>query len=400
MVQPMSEPADLTDSPHFSLVSGGLLFRLFRKSHLCGEMMELLPRRMLVMVCIAWLPLLVLSAFAGNALGGSLGIPFLYDIDAHARFLVALPLLIAAEVVVHNNIWPSLRRFVEREIVVREDLPAFRSARDSALRMRNSLIPELVLLIFVYTAGQWLWRTQIALAGATWYANPQGADLHLTLAGYWYVFLSIPIFQFILVRWYLRLFIWFQLLWRISRLNLRLDAANPDRAGGLKFLGRVSFSFLLFLFAEGVLLAGLFGDRVILQGMSFLALKATAASVVVFWVLVLLAPLMMFSPMLYRAKEAGRNEYGALANRYLAEFRTKWMLGNQPAGEQLLGSGDIQSLADMENTYDAVRQMRIVPFGLTEIGVLAAVTVAPLLPFALTLFSVDQLVDHLFKIIF
>ncbi len=362
--------------------------------------MELLPRRMLVMVCIAWLPLLVLSAFAGNALRGTLGIPFLYDIDAHSRFLIALPLLIAAEVVVHNNIWPSLRRFVEREIVVREDLPAFRSTLDSALRIRDSLIPEVVLLIFVYTAGHWLWRSQIALAGATWYANPQGADLNLTLAGYWYVYLSIPIFQFILVRWYLRLFIWFHLLWRISRLDLRLDAANPDRAGGLGFLGRVSYSFLLFLLAEGVLLAGLFGDRVVLQGMSFLAFKATAASVAVFWVLVLLAPLMMFSPMLYRAKEAGRNDYGSLANRYLAEFRRKWILGDHPAGEQLLGSGDIQSLADMENTYDAVRQMRIVPFGLMEIGVLAAVTVTPLLPFALTLFSVDQLVDHLFKIIF
>lgn len=391
---------DPAESPHFSLVSGGLLFRLFRWSHLCGEMLELLPRRMLIVVCIAWLPLLVLSAFAGNALGGALSVPFLYDIDAHARFLVALPLLIAAEVVVHHEIWPSLRLFTERDIVVREDLPAFRSALDSALRIRNSFIPEVFLLILVYTVGQWWWRSQMALAGATWYANPQGAHLHLTVAGDWYVFVSIPIIQFILVRWYLRLFIWFQLLWRISRLNLRLDAANPDRAGGLNFIGKVSYSFLLFLLAQGVLLAGVFGDRVVLQGMSFLAFKATALSVVVFWVLVLLAPLMMFSPMLYRAKDAGRTEYGSLANQYLAEFRRKWILGDHPAGEQLLGSGDIQSLADMENTYDAVRRMRMVPFGLTEIGALAAVTVAPLLPFALTLFSVDQLVDHVFKIIF
>jgi hypothetical protein len=134
--------------------------------------------------------------------------------------------------------------------------------------------------------------------------------------------------------------------------------------------------------------------------MSFLAFKATALSVVVFWVLVLLAPLTMYWPMLYRAKEAGRNDYGSLANRYLAEFRRKWLAGDPPVDEQLLGNDDIQSLADMENTYEAVRRMRMVPFGLMEIGVLAAVTVAPLLPFALTLFSVDQLVDHVFKIIF
>lgn len=72
---------------------------------------------------------------------------------------------------------------------------------------------------------------------------PEGTQLHLTYAGYWHAFVSIPIFQFILVRWYLRLFIWFQFLWRVSRLNLRLIATHPDRAAGIGFLAASPLPF-------------------------------------------------------------------------------------------------------------------------------------------------------------
>jgi len=400
MVQPMSEPRDLIDSPHFSLVSGGPLFQLFRRTRLSGDSLERLPRRILAISCVAWLPLLLLSAFTGKALGHGIRIPFLYDIDAYVRFLIALPVLIAAEVVVHKRIWPCLQRFVTRDIVPEQDLPAFHSAIDSALRIRNSVALEVGLIIYVYTVGHWIWRSRIALGEATWYASFQGTHMHLTPAGYWYVFFSIPIFQFILARWYLRLFIWFRLLWRVSRLDLRLEAAHPDRAGGLGFLGKSSYAFAPILFAQGALLAGVFADRVVLEGQPFLGFKVVAASLIIFWAWVLLAPLGVFTPHMWRAKHVGRAEYGLLASRYLAEFKEKWILGGCPKGEELLGSADIQSLADMENTCDAVGRMRLVPFGPSEITVLAAVTLAPLLPLMLTVYSLDQVVARVLKMMF
>src|SRR5271154_2686640 len=111
----------------------------------------------------------------------------------------------------------------------------------------------------------------------------------------------------------------------------------------------------------------------------------------IFWILVLLGPLAMFTRHLWRANREGQREYGLLASRYLAEFRKKWTLGVNPNGEELLGSSDIQSLADMANSYDVVRRMRLVPFGLREISILAAVTLAPLLPLTLTAYSLDQI---------
>jgi hypothetical protein len=385
--------------PQFSLVLGGPLFQLYRRAHLSGDALEMLLRRVLAITLFAWLPLLFLSVLEKHAVGGAIRIPFLRDIEANVRFLVALPVLIIAELVVHKRISP-VRRFVERSIVVTEDLPAFDAAVNSALRVRDSMTVELVLLVLVYTLGLWTWRSQIALGEPTWYATLAAKQLHLTLAGYWYVFVSIPVFQFILLRWYVRLVIWFRLLWQISRLNLHLTAAHPDRAGGIGFLGKSSYAFSPILFAEGTLLAGLIASRVLYEGRALLSFKMQAAGFVGFFVLVILGPLVMFTPLLDRTRRKGSAGYGLLANRYLFRFEEKWISGAASETSELLGTKDIQALSDVANIYAAVRQMRLVPFGSQDITRLAFATAAPLLPLMLTIFPLGELVKILIKTVF
>ena len=386
--------------PDFSLVLGGPLFRLCRRSHLSGEVLERLGRRIVVITLVAWVPLLLLAVFEGQTFGGAIKIPFLQDIEANARFLVALPVLIIAELVVHRRISPLVRKFVDRRIVVTADLPRFDAAVNSALRARNSTTLEATLLALVYTVGLWIWRNQIALGAATWYARPDAAHLHLTLAGYWYAWVSIPLFQFILLRWYMRLLIWFRLLWQISRLNLHLTAAHPDGAGGIGFLGKSSYAFAPILFAEGTLLSGLIASRVLHEGRSLISFKMEAPGLVAFFVLFIFGPLLMFSPRLEHAQRKGSAQYGLLANRYIFGFEEKWITGGVPAVNELLGTSDLRSLADLGHSCSVVEDMRIVPFGLRDVTRLAVVTVAPLLPLMLTMFSPQQLLAALLKIVF
>jgi hypothetical protein len=258
---------------------------------------------------------------------------------------------------------------------------------------------EVALAILIWTAGHWLWRSEIALSADSWYATLQGTRWHLTPVGYWYAFVSIPFFQFILMRWYLRLLIWFRFLWQVSRLNLRLIPTHPDRAGGLAFLGKGSWAFSPILFAQGALLSGIIATQILFEGKSLPAFKGEIAGFVVFFVLFILGPLIMFSPQLARAKRGGLAEYGQLATRYVQGFEDKWVRGGAAEGGELLGSGDIQSLADLGNSYAVVREMRAVPFGLQDIGQLAAATAAPLLPLALTIFSLEDLIVRLVKIV-
>lgn len=395
----MTKPVNIDKPPDFSLVLGGPLFQFYRRARLSGAALEFARRRVVVIMVVAWLPLLLLSLLGGQALRGTSAIPFLYDIEAHVRFLIALPLLIAAELIVHSRLQPTVIRFVERGIIVPEDMPKFHAAADSAMRLRNSVKVEVALLILVYTVGLWIFQSQIAAGTASWYAARVGSQLNLTLAGYWYVFVSIPIFQFILVRWYLRFFIWFQFLWRVSRLNLRLIATHPDRAAGIGFLGTSTHAFGPILFAQGAMLAGLIASRVFLEGQSLTAFKMEAVGFVVFFMVFILSPLVVFTPHLSRAKRKGLRDYGWLSSQYVQSFAEKWIDGGSASKEELLGSGDIQSLADLGNSYTVVKEMRLVPFGLSEMLRLAAATAVPLLPLALTVISIEELAIRLVKVL-
>ena len=385
----------ILEPPDFSLVVGGPLYQLFRKAHLSGAGLEFEGRRVLVIALTAWLPLLVLSILEGHAIRG-IKIPFLYDVEAHVRFLVALPILVGSEVLVHSRIRLAPKRFLERGIVIEEDVPKFKRAIDAGMRIRNSVLVEIVLILVVYSLGLYL-RRQIATSVPSWYSNG-GLGWNLTKAGYWYEFISIPIFQFILLRWYLRLFIWFQFLWRVSRLNLNLIATHPDRAEGLGFLGNVSYAFGPILFAQGTLLAGLIASRVLYDGKDLMSFKMEALGMVGFFMALILSPLLVFTPKMAKAKRQALSDYGKLGSQYVQDFDGKWIRGGA-GNEELLGSADIQSLADLGNSFSVIAETRLVPFGWKDMTRLAIATAAPLIPLSLTVISFEELVTRLLKII-
>jgi len=394
----MAAPAPLQEPPDFSLVLGGPLYQMLRRTRLTGPTLELLRRRIVISVLLCWVPLAVLSLAQAHFLGGA-QLSFFRDIETHVRLLVSLPVLILAEMIVHQRIRPVVKSFVERRVVTAEELPKFYAAIDSAMRIRNSVVVEISLLVFVFTVGTWIWRHQGALEVASWYASPQGGQMHLTLAGYWFAFVSVPVFQFILLRWYMRILIWFWFLLRVSRLKLHLLPAHPDRAGGLGFLGKSSFAFAPLLFAQGALLAGQIASRIFYNGQSLLAFKMTIAGFVVFFVVAVLAPLFLFTPQLARAKREGLEEYGAFASTYVMDFDQKW-LRSKVNDEQLLGTGDIQSLADLGNSFAVVREMRAIPFATDDVVRLLIATVAPIVPLLLTIMPLEQLLTQVVKIIF
>jgi hypothetical protein len=388
----------LDEPPDFSVVLGGPLYQLLRRGHLEGDHLELQYRRVIFFLGITWLPLFLLATvlpFAGSA--GRLA--FLRDIEVHARFLVALPALIVAELLVHLRMLPVARRFVERRIVLLEDLPRFYGAVESAFRVRNSVPLELGLLAVVYAFGLWFWNDRFGIETATWYAMP-GGRWHLTPAGFWYVFVSIPILQFILLRWYVRFFIWYRFLWQVSRIPLDLIPTHPDRAGGLGFLGSLSYTFGPVLFGQGAMLAGLIASNVLYHGGNLLSFKLQAGAFVVFFVCVIFGPLLVFTSQMAGARRKGLAEYGLLAQRYVAGFRDKWIVDNGTSSAELLGTGDIQSLADLGNSYTVVQEMRLVPFGLRDVSRLAAATVAPMVPLLLLIWSPEEVIMRVMKVVF
>jgi hypothetical protein len=152
----------------FSLVLGGPLYQLWRRLFLAGPALELLARRMVGIPLVAWLPLLVLTTFQGLAVGHAVAVPFIYDFAVHARFLVAVPILLLAELVVHERIQRVVQQFLKEGLVPAETLPGFRAAIASTMRLRNSLIIEVALAVFAFGFGWAVWRGDTGLTNSTW----------------------------------------------------------------------------------------------------------------------------------------------------------------------------------------------------------------------------------------
>jgi len=397
---PAEHPAPFQDPYDFSVVLGGPIFQLARRAHICGDALELLNRRILVIALFAWLPLLILAILDGHAWGSSVNVPFLKDIEVHVRLLVALPLLIVAELIVHQRMRATGRQFLERGVIADSSRARFDAAVGGALRLRNSVVAEVVLLAFVYFVGVvYIWPNYVALTVGTWYAEPSRTGRHLHMAGWWYVFVSLPLFQFMLFRWYFRLFIWIRFLWQVSRCELRLVPTHPDRAGGLGFLALIVVSLAPLLMAHGALLAGTIANRIFFQGAKLPDFKVELVALPVILLLIVLGPLLLFSPHISQARRVGLREYGLLAQQYVRAFEDKWLRGSPPSGEPLIGSADIQSLADLGNSFEIVQGMRTIPFTKETVIQLAVITLLPVAPLVLTMLSLDELLKRLLQVV-
>ena len=395
-----AEPGLLGHPTDFSLVLGGPLFQLLRRAHLSDDALQMARQRIIVISLLAWLPLLVLSVLEGRALGSSVAVPFLLDVEVHIRYLVVLPLLVGAELVVHRRMRSVVEVFLERRLIPDSAMPRFDAAIASAFRWRNSVLAELLLIVLVYGVGILIvWRHYMALDASTWYATPSGDGTTLSFAGIWYGCVSLPLLQFLQVRWYFRLLIWFRLLWQVSRIDLSLIPTHPDRLGGLGFLASTVYAFAILAVAHGAMLAGPLANRILYLGAELLEFKAEIAMMLAFVLALVILPLLVFVPQLAQAKRAGLRDYGTLGERYVREFDAKWLRGGAPADEAFVGSADIQSLADLGNSYEVVRTMRPVPVTKEMVIQLALATLAPIAPLALTMMPLEELLKKLIGIL-
>lgn len=388
---------DIPKDPEFSLVLGGPLYQLLRRIRLSDDALGVVHRRIIAAILITWVPPMALAALQGGLAGPGRTMPLIEDVEFHLRFLIVAPLLIIAELIVHLRMNPIVAQFRIRDLVRPGQWDRFDHAVAEAARGRNSIVIEAVLLAIVYAAGILITlRRYIAMGPGGWYALPEGG---LSMAGFWLVFVSLPLLQFLFLRWYFRLFLWARLLWRISRLDLDLKATHPDKAGGLGFLGESVSAFVPIAAAQGAMFAGMMADRILFGRTKLTDFQIEVFGGAVVLLLVFTGPLMLFAARLARVKRRGLREYGALGQVYVRDFQQKWMSG-APADEPLVGSGDIQSLADLGNSYGNAEQMRFAPIQPASLLAFLAAFLAPILPLLLTMMSLEKLLGRLVGVVF
>ncbi len=384
---------DSSAADDFSLVGGGRSRRLLARLGLAGPGGRAVTKEALVLAAVAWLPLLVLSLAQGLALTARVKVPFLEDLSAHVRFLAALPLLVLAQAIIDRWCGKALQHVLTSGLVKAEDRPQVEGVVRTVSVLRDSAVFEVVILLLAYA------RPVVALVSGlgepfpSWRvpAPPHG----LSAAGWWFLLVSLPLFNFLLYRWVWGFLIWAFFLWRLSWLPLQLVATHPDRGGGLTFLGDIQMRFAPGVAALSALLAAFIEERALLLGVPVARSESVVIGFVIAAVVIVLAPLFVFLPRLMGCRTQGLLDYSALGHQYTEAFHRKWVEGPQPEDEPLLGTSDIQSLADIGNSFAVIREMRVVPLDLKTAGIVAAAAVVPLLPLV---FAVLPAADVLKKV--
>jgi hypothetical protein len=384
----------------FSLTRGGPLYRFQLRLGAAKEERIQVVRRALVATLITWLPLLLLSAVQGLAFGKHLQIPFVQDLAVNVRFLIALPLLIISEVGIDHRLRITVNHFLKSGLVKEADLPSFEAVIEKVTRLRDRVLPEIVMLVVGYLPSLSVHSPEILIRNiSSWHFVQTPSGETLSYAGWWFGLISVPVYRFLLLRWVWRMFLWASFLWRVSKLNLVLIPTHPDMAAGIGFLSEAQLRFGLIAFACGAVVAGQMGNAIAYQGATVGGLKFTIIAYCVVATLVLAAPLLLLVPTLLPVKKRGLLEYGALATGYTQTFDAKWVHGRPPEGETLLGSSDIQSLADLGNSFAIVRGMRAAPIDKGTLIGLAVAAVLPMAPVLILGTPADQLIRTVLKLL-
>ena len=178
-----------------------------------------------------------------------------------------------------------------------------------------------------------------------------------------------------------------------------LTPTHPDAAGGLGFLGKGSIPFGVIVFALSSVVSAAIASRILFGGARLEQFEFIYAALIVVVLIVFAGPLMVFAPKLFRLKQDGLFRYGTLASEYTQAFDNKWVNNTNTAEDALLGTEDIQSLADLGNSYELVRKMRVFPIELSDFIGIALPGIIPALPLVATVMPVGEILKGMLRLL-
>jgi hypothetical protein len=317
-------------------------------------------------------------------------------IGVHVRLIIAIPLFFLAETWVLPRMSEFIRNIVDSGLITETDLPHLSADIRRIEKLKDPWILEILLVLAAFIIPMFF-----KLPGMT--GAQDSIDKIMGIGSlwtkYWYLYFCLPLIRYLTLRWAWYLILWWYFLWRVQKLKLNLIPTHPDRSAGLGYLEVVQMHFAPLILASSAIFATAFAENISSGVMKFQALYHLVPTIILIYAVIFICPLYIFSNKLWKTKVKGLNEYMVMAHHYVDAFDQKWLRGQNPAGEEQLGTGDIQSLADLNNSVNTINAMRIIPTSRKLIISFAVISIIPMLPLLLLKYPLLQIVGTLLNIL-
>ncbi len=335
-------------------------------------------RRVMIAVLVSWAPLALLSAVHAVIDGHpELLHAFFTDIAVHARYLLAVPILILSEYIILPRLDVTARHFLVSRIIDASDRERFDEAVASTRRLSVGIWPSAGMTVLVYAIVIVIALTVHPGLFPAWHHADDAS--HLSLAGWWHMLISLPLLLGLLLSWVWRVGVWTRFLHQVSRMNLHLIASHPDKAAGLQFVAFSPRMFMSLALTIGIITAGTFANEVFHLGLNPLDHPAVPIATALVVVAIFISPPLIFGRSLLMAWRRGVFEYGALASKLGTQFEDKWLGADSVVDQASLEKPDFSSTTDLYGVTANVYAMRPMLF---DPRVAISLAVATLLPFA------------------
>jgi len=378
--------------------------KVLHKFKLGGEDKKSISKKIIIFSMLSWLPLLILSMIESTAINPAIKIPLLYDFVLYIRVFVALPLLFIAERVIRFFSNRSLGHFIESGIVADNNIKDYEDNLKFFGRLKDSGIIDVIILVISYSIVIWGWaniwkyyKVDDILTSWQFSLNSPG---QLSLTGYWYAFVTMPVFIFFFLKLFWKFLLWAIFLFKVSRMKLNIFPTDPDRAGGLAFLGYDQVFFGILGFIQNTILSAEIASKIIYTDAELADFKFIIIGIILLFTFIFISPMFFFVKKLMQTKLKGIVDYGVTSHKYVSGFHDKWINGNNPEGEKLLGSADIQSLADLFNSYGIIKTMIAFPIDMRKVIALILIVSIPFFPLALFVIPVSDIFKALAGLVF
>src|SRR5688572_12884826 len=172
----------------------------------------------LLFAAFSWLPLAVFAVLERGLQEAPSGPGFLADFNAYARCLIGPFVLIVTERITEARLGRLLESFSQAGLLPESSRGDFRVLLQTAGRRSGSALAEILLLGAAFVLSfSWV-NHSILVSGGFWAGVPANGSVEYTLAGWWLLLVSLPLFFFLSLRW----------LWRFAALTAVLG--NPPAA--------------------------------------------------------------------------------------------------------------------------------------------------------------------------